>query len=451
MRISAQLGREISIREIFMNPSIATLAKALQDFSPGADRVSNHSYYPSFYRRRKYSNYSSHVSVRIPRLEQLIERGTIAPLDAAAITYLPSSWIAHRRLSNGDLLSHFPQHKPMLTNIYESSVGRIGVFVIGMFDNELYRNQEETVAYVTEAVLCAQTFGARAIALTGLIPSATDYGIKVAEITSKQNRIAVTTGHAATASAMILTISQALHISGRDLQREKVCFLGLGSIGLSTLKLMLSCLPHPKVLTLCDVYHKGDAIEKLRGQLHSEFGYKGQINVLQSGVEVPREVYRASIIIGATNVPDLLDVARLEGGTIVVDDSHPHCFPVGAALRRLRGSQDVLFTEGGLLRSPQVISETRYWSRWLASMVRPREATERDPAEIMGCMISAGLCSSQVGLDASIGPVDLETCMLYYRAIDRIGFSAAQLQCHGYIIPQRITVEFRRRFGHHQS
>jgi hypothetical protein len=43
------------------------------------------------------------------------------------------------------------------------------------------------------------------------------------------------------------------------------------------------------------------------------------------------------------------DIVRLRPGTIVVDDSFPHCFDTARALDRMSRDQDVLVVGGGLL------------------------------------------------------------------------------------------------------
>jgi hypothetical protein len=75
---------------------------------------------------------------------------------------------------------------------------------------------------------------------------------------------------------------------------------------------------------------------------------------------VPKEFYESRLIIGATNVPDDLEVERLEPGTLIVDDSGPHCFQVPKAIERSMSQQDILFTEGGILQSSTVIPCLRY-------------------------------------------------------------------------------------------
>lgn len=67
---------------------------------------------------------------------------------------------------------------------------------------------------------------------------------------------------------------------------------------------------------------------------------------------LPAEVYdTADVIVTAVSsgTTALLDVDRLRPGTIVVDDSFPHCFDTARALDRMRQAQDVLIVGGGLL------------------------------------------------------------------------------------------------------
>ena len=63
---------------------------------------------------------------------------------------------------------------------------------------------------------------------------------------------------------------------------EHVGFIGLGSVGVATLRLLLSCLPHPARLSLCDVYSKQEALESLRRELADELGYAGEVRLLAS-------------------------------------------------------------------------------------------------------------------------------------------------------------------------
>lgn len=87
-------------------------------------------------------------------------------------------------------------------------------------------------------------------------------------------------------------------------------------------------------------------------------GFAGRLLVAPAtqGLTVPDKVYDASVIVGATNVPDVLDITRVHQGTVIVDDSAPHCFDVKLAIERAEAKADILFTEGGLLSSPAPLS-----------------------------------------------------------------------------------------------
>ena len=77
-------------------------------------------------------------------------------------------------------------------------------------------------------------------------------------------------------------------------------------------------------------------------------------------LKAPLAFYQSSFILGAVNIPDIIEVEKLKPNTIIVDDSAPHCFNVEKAINRLNTKSDILFTEGGILRAPYKIKELRY-------------------------------------------------------------------------------------------
>src|SRR5262249_53125217 len=198
------------------------------------------------------------------------------------------------------------------------------------------------------------------VSLTGLLPSATRYGLALQEAVAGQDLPRLTTGHATTAAAVVLAVRRIVTEAGRDLARERVGFVGLGSVGAARLRTLLRCLPHPAEIRLCDVYSRREALLGLRRELTEDLGYRGPVHVLEARGTVPPGLYESSLLVGATNVPDILDVDRLAPGTLLVDDSSPHCFRLDRAVRRLRERQDLLFTEGGLLRAPQPLRQVLY-------------------------------------------------------------------------------------------
>ena len=112
---------------------------------------------------------------------------------------------------------------------------------------------------------------------------------------------------------------------------------------------MLDRTIHPRDLILCDVPAKAAELERLAGEIRTDFGYRGDIEIVSATGAVPGEVYRSRFIIGATNVPGVLDVDRLAPGAIVVDDSFPRCFDLERALGRMSSRSDVLLVDGGFV------------------------------------------------------------------------------------------------------
>ena len=188
-------------------------------------------------------------------------------------------------------------------------------------------------------------------------------------------------------------------------------FLGLGSIGRTTLRLMLQCLPHPKEIMLCDVYSKLDALAAMRQELATDFGFRGVVRLSGSRFEVPAELYEATLIIGATNVPELLDIRRVHPGTMLVDDSGPHCFAVAEAVQRFQEHEDILFTAGGMLRSPHPIRQLRYVPRPMEHILPATNMAPLagyHPFQITGCVLSGApirlFCRAQTDGGNRCGP-----------------------------------------------
>jgi hypothetical protein len=249
---------------------------------------------------------------------------------------------------------------------------------------------------------------------------------------------------------VVLAVRRALEAGGRDLGGEHVGFLGLGSVGIATLRLLLSCLPHPARLSLCDVYSKQEGLESLRRELSEELGYVGEVRLLASRHEIPAELYEASLIVGATNVPDILDIDRVEAGTIVVDDSAPHAFQTEGALRRFHQRGDILVTEGGVLLAPEplplrvyVPDELEPWLKaglvWLVA--------RNNPWYITGCVLSGLLSAKFAHLAPTIGLIDRRTALDHYQTLDALGFRAPDLQLDGTVLDPRVIAEFRSRYG----
>jgi predicted amino acid dehydrogenase len=240
----------------------------------------------------------------------------------------------------------------------------------------------------------------------------------------------LTTGHAATASAMGLTVQSVLSATRRNLRRQSLCFVGLGAIGTATLRTILGCIDHPEAITLCDVVAKRGELEKLAQEAKSAFSFRGDIRVLTTTGPLPREAYEADLFVGATNVPNVIAVEQLRPGAIVVDDSFPLCFDLSSALRRFRQAGDILFASGGSVQVPGGVSWDIALPAAIPGFARGRIAAALAPSErmITGCILSALLPQAN-GLKATVGEASLDDCRDYWSAFATMGVTAAPLHC----------------------
>jgi hypothetical protein len=248
---------------------------------------------------------------------------------------------------------------------------------------------------------------------------------------------------------MVLSIESAVRTAGRDLQDEAVAFVGVGAIGSATLDLMLDRLPKPRRILLCDVLARKNEIQALARTIQASQGIEVSC-VASAGTQLPADVYACSLIVGATNAPNLVDVDRLRPGTIIVDDSYPFCFDADRAHERMRRDGDVLVVAGGRVSLPGTVE----WHMAVPPQIsRVSGGTiARDlagvPGTLMGCILSA-LLTEMHGAPPTIGPTPLEASRRHWELLDRLGIAAAPLHCSGASYSAEQLAEFRRRFGAH--
>ncbi|MEG3918020.1 amino acid adenylation domain-containing protein [Microcoleus sp. T3_A4] len=445
-KLSAEMNLKVSVKLLFEHPTIAKLAKAIEPLfttepSVNPQELQTEVEKPMTASLPKITDSSPFFKLEQRSLLSLLAVGKIAPVDSAALGYLPLSLLKETKLTRDEVLQKWFENLPMWDAVMETKWGRIAGLILPIFEDELYSDQQTLVQMVVEALEMAGRIGAKTVSLTGLIPSATDYGRAIAKaIEGRNNLPKITTGHATTCSSVVLTIKKILQISNRYLQGEKVAFIGLGSIGINTLRLMLKCLPHPQSIIVCDIYSKLESLQNLQGELSGELGFRGSVQIAtsSSSSELPPEIYDATLIIGATNVPDILDIDRLKPGTLIVDDSGPHCFSPEQAIERFEKHKDILFTEGGALHAPDPIETVIYLPESMKKNMDEDSLSDEfkptNPLNIMGCVMSSLLSSRFDNIQPTVGLPNLETCVQHYQGLERLGFQAADLHCEGYVL-----------------
>lgn len=366
---------------------------------------------------------------RRPGLDAALVGYLPAPHHLAALAGLPYDSPGLGREEIRALL--FPDGRARLLEETGTALGNSGFVALPLFADELSPAGDLAVR-TARAVEHAASLGARCVSLAGMIPSLTGYGYDVLRATT--TRASITTGHASTTVAVAKTVHAALEAAGRDLGDLTLAVVGCGSIGTSSLRLLLATAPRPPArLLLCDLPGSTERLERLAADLSS--GHPAMpVQVTESGRTLPPDVYAADVIVTAVSgATALLDVDRLRPGTIVVDDSFPHCFDTASALDRMSRDQDVLVVGGGLLaldRTETRLSEELPAVASTGFAVRPPGI----PGTLASCRLES-LLHAHLGesgrspgeLPLTHGLVDLPRALAHWDAVEAAGVRPAPL------------------------
>ena len=430
--ILVQHNKVITFHDIYLNPTIKDLAKIMGNAN--SHSIAQETPIPLV----DINNNTYDINNFL--LDKLIRTKVLPPLDSAAITYIPEDIME---------LTDFSED-PILFNYLKTSQGNIGLYAIPISNAELYNNKTRLVNLCVQAIEQAKTLGATMVSLTGLIPSATSYGYDIDKrLKERDINIGITTGHATTAASVILSIERLLNDSNRDIALENIALVGVGSVGTAVTKLLLSVLPHTSSITLCDIYQKSEFLFDFKSEIKHQFNYKGEINIsLSDGISVPKQIYNASLIIGATNVPNIIDINKLTPGTLIVDDSGPHCFKKEDAIERLSIEKDILFTEGGILESKLPIIKKMYLpSKIKDTILSSYYEHFMSKKEITGCILSGLLTSKYKEINPILGTTELKECIMNYNVLKTLHYKGALLHCDNYIIPKKFITEFKSKYS----
>jgi acyl carrier protein len=449
--VAAAFGVEVPVALILRRSTIAGLAEEIEM------RLQDEAAHPEVSAAPTASGTYGAAGVTFRRfvtrpLTALLDAEELPPVDAASISCIPDHALRARGLTAEQYIEDWCQGVPIISGVKDTPVGRIAHVVIPYLESEVYRDPDDLVRTVIPGLKVAHRAGAKVVSLINLLSSATSHGVTLRDaIGTRTDLPRVTTGHAMTTAAVVLNLREVLAAAGRQPSGEELAVLGLGSIGHSVLRLLLSRMEHPQRILLCDLYSRRDHLEEIRDEVRGRLGFDGRVDVLTStGGSVPDQLYEASAIVAATNVPSVLDVDRLASGCVVVDDSVPHCFDPARAASRLAASSDVLCAEGGELRSGTPMSELRYLPRW-ATAGRTWETIdgwyERDPQRFGGCVLAAALAARFDDVPVTVGIPDLAASEQALDLLPRLGFQAVRPQCDNAVFTEDQLARFRQRFG----
>jgi len=426
-RVSDAFNRDVPVDAFLRNPTIEQLGRFLhQPAQPKAKTVPTSS----------ATFEGEHLEI------EFVENGKNpeVKVDAIALAYIPDAFLAMTGMDREQIARDIFHHKPRLSQRYETPFGNIGLILLPHFEIDLYKNTEGLKESTLAALKLGATLGAKTVSLTGLIPSATNDGLDICRwINGTQDLPIITTGDATRTATVIKSIEGILTAADGKIADQHVAFVGLGSIGRGTLDLMLEVVGKPKAITLCDFYGKDAQLEALRDQLLLS-GFEGEINIARANGRLPEEVYSATLIIGATSVPGIIDVAKLNPGSLLVDYSFPNAFNTIEAIARFEEKGDILFTTGGQLTLPEEIKETLYLPDSVQNLTEAFDPNQlqsllgRQPEEMTGCVLASLITGMTEGVKVTLGPVKSEDSLAHYRHLANLDIKEASLQVDGYFL-----------------
>ncbi len=377
------------------------------------------------------------------------------PIDAALISYLPALEQIKRvapRLSHDQIQALkqglFKDEQALWIESLHTPLGQSANLVLPFFANEILPGQAKRILpAIQSARLQAQALGARVVSLAGLLPALTAYGHDLPAIPSLASALQIhhipqrlSTGHSTTVVAMLETLRFALAQLERSLSSCRLAMVGLGSIGEATLNALLARLDHPASLTLVDRLGSEQRMQQLAERLAAQHGYSGPLQWILSPAEsLPTEVYQADLILSAVSARQVIDISQLRPGTVLIDDSFPHCFDVMAAITRMEQERDVLVIGGGLLQLPGCL-QTRYLP--LPDPQLQAALTQVSlPACLPGCQLESLLLAAYPELPETLGLVEPDKLLQYLPVIQAAGIQAAPLHLEGYLVPPELIQE----------
>ncbi len=330
--------------------------------------------------------------------------------------------------------------KPSFGEIVQFKHGTVGVMFVPRFGREMIdpatRHECRKVVEL-EALPAIAAAGATQVCLGGLIGGLTKYGERI-RATAERLSLEVTTGHAATAISIVQLYRKSLADMGLKASDLRVAVLGVGSIGAAVARGIVQRGPAPKELTLIDLPQKRGRLETAAA-LFRRVGTPTTIEVTNTRGQLAEttDCYNADVIICAVSTADVLDVDRVRPGTILIDDSQPHCFSRKAAWARLERRCDIVPCDAGLVQSNE-IGWRSFFDFGFA------DNGPEGSAIAWSCLVEGILRLMRPGtLPVTIGEPDWETFELYFDAFEAGGFRAPVLQCDARELPlERLRERF---------
>ena len=430
---STELNKSISVKLIFLNPTIAELSKAIDTLEQKSDQMDKEPL------PERLTCKVDNIKIEKRPITTLLAMGEISSINSAVIQCLDDSLVFETGLSKEEIIDNWCNNSPIISMIRNTSLGSTAIITLPTFPSEIDQIHDELFKMIIDSIKMASHFGAKTFSLSNHLNQATDYGQKILShvLYDKEKLSSVTTGTATTACSLMMSIENILKLTGRKLEKETVGLLGLGPIGKATLYLMLKQLPQPDALILYDQYNDSHLIEMFKKDIIDTFNFNNKIRIVNLLEDNLDELYNSTFVIGTINDSNIIDISKVKPGTLIIDCSPPHCFNISQAISRLKDKKDILFTDGSQLSQPSPHNCTLFIPDNVENLLTEEQKNtilNTDPTIIQSNAIS-GLLAPQFEMFSSANEeFNFEVVLKNYEKLKELGFNAAKLSCENYVI-----------------
>jgi CRP-like cAMP-binding protein/predicted amino acid dehydrogenase len=330
--------------------------------------------------------------------------------------------------------------RPVFGEVLQAAPSSVGLLFLPRFAKDLMdprRRAEARRIIAQDCLSLARNNGARVLCLGGLTASLMKYGRTLPQAdttqsdTTQSGRLQVTTGHAVTAISCVRTFTRGVTHAGLDIEAEQLTVVGMGSVGRSFLDLLLTRDRLPRRIVLSDLPSQTKRLRGIAETLQARLPAGTSIEVVptnsQGALEPDHPAYDSRLLFSATSAPEVIDIDRVLPGTLLVDDSQPHCWSRTKAWARVKARGDVFPCEAGLIDCSTLAFRSFFPFDYI-------EDAAAGTTHAWCCLTEGLLLARNAHLGPTIGEPTLESMVAYEAAFEEAGLRVAPLRCGPHLL-----------------
>lgn len=341
---------------------------------------------------------------------------------------LAMPWLAD--LGDAELTELSRWMRPIFGEVLQSDPSSVGMLFLARLVEDLMhpeRRGECRRLVAQDAVSLARENGAKVLCLGGLTASLMKYGRLLDGVADD---IAITTGHTVTAISCVRTMFAAVDRFGLEPEGEQLTILGMGSVGSAFLELVLTRPRCPRRIVVSDLPEQHKSIQALIDRLEPDLPAGFDISWVPSsrdGLGVDHPAYASRYLFSATSAAEVIDVDQVMAGTLLVDDSQPHCWSRERAFRRVERDGDIIPCEAGLIDCASLSYRSFFPFDWL-------DDQGQGTTHAWCCLTEGLLLGKYPELPPTIGEPTLPSMLAFDEAFVDAGLRPAPLRSGPYLL-----------------